>query len=293
MNGYRWNAKSIDSRAIEEQEAESDMDPRSFIMGNGCPGFSFVRPGDRIVGQIISEPKLQQMKVWRNGQPTDELAVWPSGDPKLQLAFQVQTQFRNYEGIRDPKRESPDDGRRTVYVNGKHRESALRRAIQAAGAEWLEVGGWYDEIYTGDDYESKAGIKPKLAEIRYAPPSAAYRAQQAQTADQAYMADQERIYAAQAQVNAERQVAQQQASGGQQQGWQQPGWTPVMPPAPPAMPSHHGSPADIPTWASSQAPVSTPPVQSAPPAQSAKPMSTLEQLRAANQSASFTDEPPY
>lgn len=274
MDGYRWNAKSIDSRAIEEQEAESDMDPRSFIMGNGCPGFSFVRPGDRIVGQIISEPKLQQMKVWRNGQPTDELAFWPSMDPKMQLAFQVQTQFRNYEGIRDPKRESPDDGRRTVYVNGKHREAALRRAIQAAGAEWLEVGGWYDETYTGDDYESKAGIKPKLAEVRYAPPSAAFRA-------------------AQAQAEPPQQVAPVQPPVTQQAGWQQPGWTPVMPPAPPAMPSHHGSPADIPAWATSQGPVSAPPVQSAPPAQSGQAMSTIEQIRLARESAGLSEEPPF
>lgn len=260
------------------------MDPRSFIMGSGCPGYSFIRPGDRIVGQIISEPKLQQMKVWRNGQPTDELAVWPSGDPKLQLAFQVQTQFRNYEGIREPKREAPDDGRRTVYVNGKHREAALRQAIRAAGAEWLEVGGWYDETYTGDDYESKAGIKPKLAEIRYQGPSPAFKAAQA-----------EQVNAAQAQVNAERHVAQQ--GGSQQQAWQQPGWTPTMPPAPPAMPSHHGSPADMPDWATANGPAvavtSAPPVQSAPPAQTASGLSTIDQIRLARQAAGMTDEPPF
>jgi hypothetical protein len=256
------------------------MDPRSFIMGSGCPGFSFVRPGDRIVGQIISEPKLQQMKVWRNGQPTDELAVWPSGEPKLQLTFQVQTQFRNYEGIREPKKEAPDDGRRSVYVNGKHREAALRQAIRAAGADWLEVGGWYDETYTGDDYESKAGIKPKLAEIRYAPPSAAFKAAQAQ-------AQPEPVYAAQAQVNAERQGSHGNQVAGQQ-NWQQAGWTPQA-----TVPSHHGQTADMPTWATSNAPVSTPPVQSAPPVQSGAPMSTLEQLRAARESASSTEEPPF
>jgi hypothetical protein len=251
------------------------MDPRSFIMGSGTPGFSFIRPGDRIVGQIIGEPVTKQMKVWRNGQPTDELAFWPSGEPKWQLCIPLQTQFRNYEGLKNPDRNVPDDGKRTVYLNGKHREAALKRAIQSAGMAWLEVGGWYDETYTGDDYESNAGIKPKLAEIRVAPASPEWKAQQRQAQQPA-----EPVYAAQAQVNAQQaQYAQQQP-----------------PPAPPvAVPSHHGTPEAMPQWAQSAPPMSAPPVQSAPPAQSAA-MSTLEQLRAARNGTvpgGFDEEPPF
>ena len=111
------------------------MDPRKFIMGSSNPGYSFMRPGDRVVGVILSEPETRQMKVWKNGKPSDELATWPDGSAKFQLVLELATQFRNYEGIREPDPTVPDDGRRNVYVNGKHREAALRRAIKQAGIE--------------------------------------------------------------------------------------------------------------------------------------------------------------
>lgn len=271
------------------------MDPRSFIMGSGTPGFSFIRPGDRIVGQIIGEPVTKQMKVWRNGQPTDELAFWPSGDPKWQLCIPLQTQFRNYEGMKNPDRNVPDDGKRTVYLNGKHREAALKRAIQSVGAQWLEIGGWYDETYTGDDYDSSAGIKPKLADIRYMPPSPEDRARFQQ---QAQPPAGDRPHPAVVNAHANSWGSEQRPN------WQQPGWTPQAqpngyatgghfpaPPAPSAMPSHHGTPENMPDWAAPSPPVySAPPVQSAPPATA---QSTLEQLRAARNVPVYSEEPPY
>lgn len=237
------------------------MDAKSFIMGSSNPGFSFVNVGDAIMGTLLKDPEIRQMKVWRNGKPTDELAVWPSGDPKMQLVLSLQTDFRNYEGIKDPDRAVPDDGKRTVYVNGRHRELALRRAVQDAGVDWMARGGKYWERFLGDDMTSTAGIKPKLAEIRYqAPPP-----------------------------------QPPQGFGPPEPSWQQPGWTPPPAQAVPAVPSHHGSDQTMPDWAT--APQAAP--QSAPPAapMSAPPgMSTLAAIRASQNAgiAGFpTDEAPF
>lgn len=250
------------------------MDPRKFIMGSSQPGFSFIRPGDRVIGVITDEPETRQMKVWKQGKPSDELAVWPDGSPKWQLVIPLQTQFRNWEGIREPDRSVPDDGRRNVYVNGKHREAALKQAIRSAGVDWLEVGGIYDETYLGDDYESKAGIKPKLGKISYTPPA------RSAVPDDGYS-----------------------YSPAGQQNWQQPGWTPqqahheAMQQArvqefsqPAAVPSHHGQPAAMPEWATADAPQSAPP---APVSPAGPALSTLEQLRAQRNAPVGSDSIPY
>ena len=230
------------------------MDARKFIMGSSQPGYSFMRPGDRVVGVILEEPETRQMKVWKNGKPSDELATWPDGAPKFQLVLALQTNFRSYESIREPDITVPDDGKRNVYVNGKHREAALRQAIKVAGVEWIGPGDIYDETYTGDDYESKAGIKPKLATIRITP------GQRPQAAPDGY------------------------DDSGSTQNWQQAGWTPQQAAQQAPVPSHHGSPQSMPDWAQAAPPVSSPP---------AAQMSTLDRLRAQQNAPANTDLPPY
>lgn len=260
---------------------------RDLIMGTGAPGFSFNRPGDGVMGQIITEPKSQQVKKYG----TNELDFWPSGDPKMQVVFQIQTQLRNYEGMANPDRSQPDTGVRTIYLKGKHFEKATKDAILAAGGSWLEPGGWFSATYTGDDYNSKAGIKPKLFEVRYqAPPPGSQQAQQHQ--GQAAPGNQG--------YGGQQGYGQQPPQGGP--AWQQAGWNPQQqvpgvpqgfaggpgthgtspyPPQPPqggfpgqsVMPSHHGTAEQMPEWAK---PASSPPAQptSAPPA-----LSTLELIK--------------
>lgn len=251
-------------------------DARSLIMGSGSPSFSFNRFGDTITGQIITEPQAVQQKVFG----TNELAFWPSGDPKMQVVFQVQTAWRNYEGIATPDRTRPDSGVRTIYIKGKHMEKSVKEAILAAGADWLDVGGWVQITYVTDDYESKAGIKPKIFDVKY----------QRGTAPQAPRGEMTRP----AQTFQGNGYPQAQP----QQNWQQPGWRPDAPvaqgpyppqgnpfpqppaPAQPAMPSHHGQPDQMPNWATG--PASAPPApSSAPPAPQ---LSTLEAIRAAQAS---------
>lgn len=251
---------------------------RDLIMGSSSPAFSFNRPGDSIVGRILTEPQAVQQKVFGTNEP----AFWPSGDPKMQIVFQVQTTWQNYEGIATPDRSKPDNGVRTVYVKGKHFEKALKDAVLVARADWLDVGGMFMATYTGDDYASKAGIKPKLFDVRYQAPQGqqqnTFGASQ-NSHSQNYGANGMAGQGYQAQ-NAPRPPQQAQPN------WQQPGWTPgpQQPAATgwaardevsmPAVPSHHGSQDTMPDWAR---PTSAPPVpSSAPPAPA---LSTLDLIR--------------
>lgn len=245
-------------------------DARSLIMGTGAAGFSFNRPGDSVLGQIITEPKAVQVKKFG----TNELDFWPSGDPKMQTVFQVQTSWRNYEGIANPDRTQPDSGIRTIYLKGKHFERATKDAILAVGASWLDIGGWFQATYTGDDYNSKAGIKPKMFEVRYQPPQ--QQAQQGyQGAQQGYppQAYQDQGFHAQRPPQPPQQA---------QPNWQQAGWTPNQQPpqgfAPTsysqAVPSHHGQADAMPDWAK---PTSAPPA--AAPTSGPPSLSTLDLIR--------------
>lgn len=244
---------------------------KDLIMGTGAPGFSFNNIGDTIVGQIINEPKAMQCKKFG----TEELDFWPSGDPKMQTVFQVQTAWRNYEGINNPDRMSPDSGIRTIYLKGKHFEKATKIAILTARADWLDVGGWFKATYTGEDMSSKAPMKPKLFDVQYQPP----RPQAAQ-----------QVMGGQDYGQGQRQygqpVPQPPRPAEPVQNWQQPGWRPdPAPQAQPnpfgqsqiAVPSHHGQPETMPDWASS-APQSAPPMAqvSVPPV---PPMSTIDLIR--------------
>jgi hypothetical protein len=251
---------------------------RDLIMGTSAPAFAFNYPGDGVTGQILTEPKAVQQTIYdpRNPQ-SKELAFWPSGDPKMQVVFKIQTQLRNYEGINRPDKNKPDDGVRTIYLKGKHMERATADAVTAAGGEWLDIGGIISFRYTGDDMTSLAGVKPKLFEVHYRPPARqapAHMQQQAQQGHQGY--GQQQGYPQPGYGQPGPQPPVQQA----QPGWQQPGWNPQQAqqfqPATyqQAVPSHHGQPDQMPDWAR---PTSAPPVpSSAPPAPN---LSTLDLIR--------------
>lgn len=254
---------------------------RDLIMGTSAPAFAFGMIGDGVTGTIITEPKAVQQTVYdpRNPQ-SKELAFWPSGDPKMQVIFQIQTAFRNHEGIKNPDRSQPDTGIRTIYLKGKHMERATADAIRTAGADWLEPGGvvWYR--YIGDDMSSLAGVKPKLFEVRYQAPARQAPAHMQQQPQQGYQGyGQQQGYPGQGYGQPVPQPPVQQA----QPGWQQPGWgtqqaqqfTPATyNQAQQAVPSHHGQPDQMPDWAR---PTSAPPIpSSAPPAPN---LSTLDLIR--------------
>lgn len=238
-------------------------------MGTSSPAMAFAYPGDAVMGQVITEPKAVQQTVYdpRNPQ-SKEPAFWPSGDPKMQVIFQIQTDFRNYEGIKNPDRSSPDNGARTIYLKGKHMERATAEAVRAAGADWIEVGGtiWYR--FTGEDMTSLAGVKPKLFEVQYRKPAAQPPAHLSQPQPQQGYRDQ-----------GYPQAQPPRPPQGPPPNWQQPGWGT---PARQTVPSHHGQPNAMPDWAAG--PASAPPApSSAPPAPA---LSTLDAIRASQASGS-------
>lgn len=252
-------------------------------MGTSSPAMSFTYVNDGVTGQIITEPKAVQQTVYdpRNPQ-SKELAFWPSGDPKMQVIFQIQTTFRNYEGIKNPDRNQPDTGARTIYLKGKHMERATAEAVRAAGADWLEVGGMVSYRFIGEDMSSLAGVKPKLFEVRYQPPAKqppAHMNQQQGGYNGAGQGYPPQAYQDQGYPNQQPPRPPQQA----QQNWQQAAWQPGQPPQQnfqaatyqQAVPSHHGQPDAMPDWAK---PASAPPVAptSAPPAPA---LSTLDLIK--------------
>lgn len=255
-------------------------DSRSRIMGASTPGYSFLQVGQSVTGQIITEPKDVQQRNFHDGSP----AFWPSGDPKMQTVFQIQTSLRNYEGISQPDRSKPDDGVRSLFIKGKHMERAVKDAILAAGASWLDIGGWIQVTYTGDDMSSKAASKPKFFAVKYqpgTPPQA--------PAPQPPQASQGFSQPVPGYGYGQPAPAPQMAP--QPPAWQQPGWQPQGPPAPPVMtqpvvPSHHGSLDTMPAWAGG--PSSAPPApSSAPPAPPA--LSTLQMIAQAQQTSGSPD----
>lgn len=248
------------------------MDPNAFLMGAAVPSFKFEQPGATVSGRVVNrETRLQTVF------GTNEVKKWPSGDPMYQLVVHIQTTTR------DPMIEN-DNGIRAIYIKGKQFTDATRDAVRAAGAQGIEVGGMIAVTYTGDDFASKAPIKPKQYAVQY------QRAQQQQP-QQGYP---QQGYGQPTQ--AQQAYAQTVAPPWQQQPAsqffpQQPAQQPRQPVGPPVYLQHSpvGVPEDQgppPDWATAVEPV-------------APALSTLEQLKAAQAAAAaptsaqpFGDQPP-
>lgn len=93
-------------------------------------GFNVDTPiGTRVGGVITAEAEVRQMRKFKNGQPTDELATWDNGDPMNQVRVVVQTELRE---------DGEDDGRRALFVKTwGTQKAALMAAVRAAGYQKL------------------------------------------------------------------------------------------------------------------------------------------------------------
>ena len=111
----------------------------------GSPAFAFNQIGARVQGYVVAEPTVKpQMKFDGSGKPTDIPDTWTSGDPKMKVIIQLQTQFR------DPENED-DAGVRAIYAVISNSEGscfrAIKDAIKAAGRKDIEIGGFLDVWY--------------------------------------------------------------------------------------------------------------------------------------------------
>lgn len=194
------------------------MDANEILMGGASgPGAKFAEPGDSITGEILRFSGRQERVYDPKNPGNGPLAFFPSGDPIMGIVVVLQTQQR------DPSIPG-DDGVRTVYVEGQELKATVRRAVQAAGAKGLEVGGLLTVTFTHREnpYDTKSK-KFYTAEFVPARAAAANTALLQSPAPQQYAAPAppQQQYAPQAPVPAGYGQPAPQPQYGQPQGYPQ------------------------------------------------------------------------
>lgn len=137
----------------------SDHNVDSFLFG-GAKSATFPQIGATITGTISAPPELQQQRDMESGKPL----TWEDGNPRMQMVVTLDTDER------DPEDED-DDGTRRLFVKSGMK-AAVARAVKAAGATKLEVGGRLTVKYVADDNaRKKRGFNaPKVYEAHYVKP---------------------------------------------------------------------------------------------------------------------------
>ena len=128
------------------------------LLGGAAKTAKFQAFGDSVEGFVIAEPEIKPVTKMGTG----EIDTFPSGDPKFQIIVTLQTTLREDE---------EDDGQRTVYIKSFMLKPGLSQAVQAAGAEEVEKGGWLRIIYTHNGEATRGGNAPKLFEVTYRKPN--------------------------------------------------------------------------------------------------------------------------
>jgi hypothetical protein len=121
------------------------------LMGSGGhPWAKWNQVGDAVEGECVAAPTQRQSRDFDTGDP----AVWPNGDPKLELLVLLQTEELDNDI-------AGDDGVRAVVLPvGTQRFRAVQRAVREAGARGIEPGGFLSVKYTGDQPHERRGFNP-------------------------------------------------------------------------------------------------------------------------------------
>ncbi len=138
----------------------SEHNVDSFLFGGGKSA-SFPHIGSSITGTVSAPPELQQQRDMESGKPL----TWEDGNPRMQMVITLDTDERDPE---DPD----DDGTRRLFVKSGMKP-AIARAVKAAGASRIEVGGRLTVTYTADDNarKKKGFSAPKKYEATYVRPA--------------------------------------------------------------------------------------------------------------------------
>lgn len=132
-----------------------------FLMSESVPSAKFPQIGATVTGTICEPPVVQQQRDYTTG----ELKFWSDGNPMMQLVVTLQTSERDPDIV-------DDDGRRRVYVRGQLKK-AVQRAVKAAGAPGLAVGGQLTVTYARDGQPTNPKFNaPKEYTATYSPPTA-------------------------------------------------------------------------------------------------------------------------
>lgn len=127
---------------------------------SGAKALSFLTPGTTHTGVITEDPYVQQ----QIDPVTSEPKTWKNGDPMLQLVVPVMTNYR------DPEIED-DDGSRRLFIGNQGMRNAVSKAVKAAGAKGLDVGGTITVRYTHEGERTNPALNPpKFYDAHYVPP---------------------------------------------------------------------------------------------------------------------------
>jgi hypothetical protein len=140
------------------------VDANDVLFGSGIPAASFQSYGDVYAGPITKLEAVQQREFDRNNKPTDVLATWPDGSPKMMAVATLRTQHR------DPSDPS-DDGQRKVYIASRDMQQKVRDAVKRAGQRKLDIGGILSVAYTHQE-TGESGVPAKIYAVDYTPAAA-------------------------------------------------------------------------------------------------------------------------
>jgi hypothetical protein len=126
-------------------------------MEGGVKSASFKGAPPITHGGVVESWEKQQQTNFDTG----EAMFWPDGKPKEHLRVVVQTGVVENED---------DDGKRALYLKFKS-ANAVRDAIRASGARFLEKGGYLKLTYTHDGQKAPGskGEPPKEYKADYTP----------------------------------------------------------------------------------------------------------------------------
>ncbi len=136
---------------------EQFPDANALLMG-GAKSVSWkdLGMGAIVVGTILEPPKVEQMTKYKSTEPD----FWPSGEPKLQIVLEIQTDMR------DPANPT-DDGKRRLFVEPRMMKT-FREAVRNAGADGFAVGGKVAVKWVSGDGEGEGNARVFVTE--YAKP---------------------------------------------------------------------------------------------------------------------------
>lgn len=139
--------------------AQTPADTSGFFGGAASISFDdrkgYVRGTPR-GGQVLDKTISNQTKLG-----TGEVITWSDGSPRKQMVVTLQTAERT-----DPQ----DNGQRQLFIKGDL-PRAVREAMQAVGAQDVEVGGWLYAAWVDEKPAKSASYNPqKIYKAVYARP---------------------------------------------------------------------------------------------------------------------------
>lgn len=145
------------------------MSAFDFFAPRASHSWKFTNPGDTHTGTIAEVGDARQASEFGSNEP----AYWDREKtrPKMQVAVTLDTTERDPQDV-------SDTGKRTLWVVEDGRSgsilSAIRQAVQQAGAGTIDIGGQLTVTFSGFDPNSKNPANPrKIYSASYVPPAPA------------------------------------------------------------------------------------------------------------------------